>query len=173
MIQRRRRSIGKSRVRALLAGGALALGGASVELAACARHADIRVEPDASSLDIGPNLDAGEIPELDSGIGSDAYAPCSERPLGECYGTLDFPCGFEGWALKIAESCFQATGCKTNGWLEVKMGLDGCVSAIGMDQPNDEIIACMLPELGAVQCPCTGGEISHFFGLGNTGPCPK
>lgn len=157
----------------LLAAGAFLFAGASVELAACVRHADIRDEPDASSIHVGPTLDAGEIPELDSGLGSDAYAPCKERPLGECYGTLDFPCGFEQWALKIAEKCFESTGCKTNGWLEVKMGQDGCVEAIGMDQPNDEILACMLPELGASQCPCMGGEITHFFGLANTGTCPQ
>lgn len=111
MSDRRRRSI--QVLRLLLAGSGLALAGASIELAACVRHADIRDEPDASNIDLGPGLDAGDIPELDSGLGTDAYPPCSERPLGECYGTLDFPCGFEGWALKLAESCFKSTGCKT------------------------------------------------------------
>ena len=167
------RSIGRWAARSLLAGGALIFGGASGATFACVRHADIRDEPDASDIDIEPIVDAGDIPELDSGLGSDAYMACSERPLGECYGTLDFPCGFEGWVLKLAESCFKATGCKANGWVEVKMGQDGCVLSIGMDQPNAEILDCMVPELGAVQCPCMGGEISHFFGLGNKGPCPQ
>lgn len=143
-----------------------------LELGACVRHADIRDEPDGSVIGVGPELDSGDIPELDSGLGTDAFPPCSERPLGACYGTLDFPCGFEGWTIKLAEGCFKQTGCETNGWVEVKMGGDGCVQSIGMDQPNDAIVACMLTELGTVQCPCMGGEIKHFFGLANTGPCP-
>jgi hypothetical protein len=64
------------------------------------------------------------------------------------------------------------TSCATNGWLEVKMGADGCVVEIGMTEPNDEIVACLLEEFGAVRCPCGAGEITYFFGLSNQGVCP-
>jgi hypothetical protein len=137
------------------------------------RHADIRDEPDAAIITPDPVLDAGDIPVLDSGLGTDAFPPCGERPLGECYGTLDFPCGMEGWVIKTAEACQEATSCATNGWLEVKMGADGCVQAIGMDQPNDAIVACILAEMGTVQCPCSITESTYFFGFGNDGVCTK
>lgn len=140
---------------------------------ACVRHADIRDEPDASLFVPGPELDAGELPELDSGLGTDAYPTCIERPIGDCYGTLDFPCGLERWVIQTAESCQESTGCVTNGWLEVKMGADGCVQAIAMDQPNDAIVACLLAEVGSVQCPCQTSESTYFFGFGNKGVCTK
>ena len=52
------------------------------------------------------------------------------------------------------------------------MDSSGCVVAIGMDQPNDAMVACLKAELGAFRCPCTEGVLTYFFGVGNTGPCP-
>ncbi|WP_234022492.1 hypothetical protein [Sorangium cellulosum] len=73
---------------------------------------------------------------------------------------------------RTAARCQEETGCKTNGWLEVGMDDDGCVVEIGMDEPNDEIVACLVAEFGAVRCPCTAGRTIYFFGLGNAGVCP-
>jgi hypothetical protein len=146
--------------------------GLSAAPGACTRHADIRDEPDAGGIDPNPELDAGDIPGLDSGLGTDAYTACAERPIGDCQGTNDFPCDFTTWANSTAASCQVETSCVTNGWLEVKMGADGCVVEIGMTQPNDEIVACLLEEFGAVRCPCGEREITYFFGQGNQGLCP-
>lgn len=141
-------------------------------LPACERTADIRNEPDSGLIGPEPGLDAGDIPELDSGLGGDAFPLCADRPVGECAGPVDFPCQFEDWMRSTAESCQEATGCKTNGWLEVSMGADGCVTTIGMDQPNDEMVACLLATYGAQRCPCGELTLQLFFGLGNTGTCP-
>jgi hypothetical protein len=151
------------------AAAALVLGAG---LGACARHADIRDEPDAGGIDPGPHLDAGDIPVLDSGLGTDAYPACAERPVGDCQGSNDFPCDFASWVNSTAAACQQATGCQTNGWLEVEMGSDGCVVEIAMDEPNDEIVACLLAEFGSVRCPCDARQITYFFGQGNQGVCP-
>jgi hypothetical protein len=157
-------------VRLFLACAAVALGAhAAGALGACSRHADIRDEPDVGTIDPNPDLDAGDIPDLDSGLASDAYPTCADRPQGDCYGSVDFPCDFVSWMNQTAASCQLATGCKTNGWLEVTMGADGCVAAIGMDQPNDEMVACLLAEFGSVQCPCGEIQGTYFFGLDNMG----
>ncbi|UQA59704.1 hypothetical protein [Polyangium aurulentum] len=139
---------------------------------ACSRHADIRDEQDGAPLEIPPNFDAGGIPELDSGLGSDAYPLCNDRPIGACVGSNDFLCGFDKWFASVAASCQTSTGCKTNGWLEVKMAEDGCVNYIGMEEPNDEIVACLVAEFGAVRCPCSTVAGSYYFGEDNMGTCP-
>jgi hypothetical protein len=141
-------------------------------LVACSRHADIRDERDGAPLEIPPDFDAGGIPELDSGLGTDAYPLCGDRPLGDCVGSNDFLCAFDKWLPAIAASCQVQTGCKTNGWLEVKMSEGGCIDYIGMDEPNDEIVACLVAEFGSVRCPCTALSGSYFFGDNNTGACP-
>jgi hypothetical protein len=157
--------------RAVLACGAAGLA-AWVPLAACDRHADIRDEPDSAILITPPALDAGEIQTLDSGLGTDAYPPCEGRPIEHCQGPIDFPCAFEKWVTSTAKSCQKATGCKTDGWVEVKLAADGCAIELGMDHPNDDIVACLLAELGAVRCPCGESEVAYFFGNANDGVCP-
>ena len=151
-------------------GAALAL--ASAQLGGCTRRADIRDEPDGGAVKPPPQFDAGDIPELDSGLDTDAFMACEDRPYGACNGPVDFPCAFQSWVSNTAMDCQEATGCKTNGWLEVQLSADGCVAAIGMDQPNDEIVACLLEELGSLRCPCDEDETTHFFGIGNDGVCP-
>ena len=149
------------------------LGAAEAALAfvACERHAHLVDAPDAASLAPQPTLEAGPIPALDSGLGSDAYAACADRRTEDCQGPNDFPCGFDDWIFETAESCQTTTGCKTNGWLEVKLSADGCVVEIGMDQPNDAILSCLLTELGATRCPCSVSSTRYYFGSTNTGPC--
>ena len=145
--------------------------GALGQLGGCVRHADIRDEPDAAILPPGPQVDAGDIPDLDSGLGTDAYPACLGRPEGDCLGPSDFPCAFEDWMKRTAASCQESTGCKTDGWLEVKMGAEGCIVEIGMDAPNDDMIACLLAEFGSVRCPCGEALATYLFGYGNMGVC--
>jgi hypothetical protein len=80
-------------------------------------------------------------------------------------------CGFEDWIVATAKTCQTQSGCKTNGWLEVKMGADGCVAEIRMDEPNDEVVTCLLAEFGAYHCPCAEVESSYYFGEDNQGVC--
>lgn len=153
--------------------GLVAFGIAVVVGASCSRQADIVDEPDVSVkpptvLD-KPDV---EIPPLDSGLAGDAFQSCDDRPTGLCVGPNDFPCSFAQWALDVARTCQRETSCKTNGWLEVHMDASGCVDEIGMDQPNQEIVDCLLAEYGAVQCPCGEDDVAYFFGLGNNGVCP-
>jgi hypothetical protein len=151
-----------------LVGPALVL---PVLLAACIREADLRDEPDAEAIDTPQDLDAGEVPVLDSGLGTDAFAACAEREQGDCVGTNDFLCGFGTWVNKLAAACQVSTGCVTNGFLQVEMA-GGCAVSIAMDQPNDAMLACLLAELGTKQCPCDEASASYFFGQSNTGTCP-
>jgi hypothetical protein len=144
--------------------------GATV-LVACRNHLDLIGAPDASTLTAPPTVDAGDIPVLDSGLGSDAYPACASRPTGDCMGQIDFPCNFDGWVAKTAAACQAKTGCKTNGWMEVKLGADGCVAELGMDDPSDDMVACLLAELGSVRCVCDPSTTTYFFGDANMGVC--
>lgn len=137
----------------------------------CERYADIRTERDDTLLGNSPTLEAGPIPTVDSGLESDAYMACADRPVGDCVGSNDFLCGFEKWMKTTAQNCQTMTSCKTNGFLEVKMGGNGCVSEIRMDKPNDDMIACLVAEFGAVRCPCNEIEASYYWGDSNTGTC--
>jgi hypothetical protein len=138
-------------------------------LGACDRHADIYDEPDVLVLGPTREPDAGEIPELDAGLGTDAFAACSERTVGKCEGPVDFGCRFSPWVDNTAIRCQAATGCKTNGWLYVKLDSQGCVGTIGMDHPNDAIVKCLADEFTTTRCTCTDIEKKYYFGLANTG----
>src|SRR6185312_2185700 len=127
--------------------------------------------PDGSTLVVQPTLDAGDIPVLDSGIGSDAYPACATRSTVDCQGQGDFPCNFDGWVAQTAATCQAKTGCKTNGWMEVELGADGCVDELGMDDPSDDMVACLLAELGSVRCICNPSTTTYFFGGANAGVC--
>lgn len=141
---------------------------------ACTRHADLRDDlGQTQAFDPTPSFDA-DIPTLDADLSNDAFMSCYDRPTGDCVGSNDFLCGFAPWAIDVAKQCQLDTGCKTNGSLEVMMGADGCVTSIGMDEPNDDMIACLVATLSAVSCPCVEEEmITYYFGIGNTGTCPQ
>jgi hypothetical protein len=150
-------------------------------LVACSRHADIVDEPDAAYIPPSPRLDAGDIPMLDSGLDTDAFPACEERPVGDCVGSNDFLCAFAHLLDETAEACQRETGCKTDGWIQVDMGGDGCVAALGMTDPNEAIVKCLLEKLGSVRCPCREESRTYFFGIDNDGcaqtcslefPCP-
>lgn len=143
-------------------------------LHACTRHADVRDDVgQTQSFDPSPDFDA-DVPPLDADLSSDAFATCADRPLGDCVGSNDFLCGFAVWAVDVAKKCQIDTGCKTNGTVEITMGAEGCVTGLGMDEPNDDIVACLVAEIDAVRCPCLEEEsISYYFGVGNMGVCPE
>jgi len=149
---------------------ACTLVGAATAPVACRNHLDLIDAPDGSTLEV-PTVDAGDIPELDSGLGSDAYPACASRPTNDCQGQSDLPCNFDGWVAQTAATCQTKTSCKTNGWMEVKLGADGCAIELGMDHPNDDIVACLLAELGSIRCICDASTTTYFFGEGNTGVC--
>ncbi len=142
-----------------------------VFLEACERSADIRVEVDNTVIDHAPSVEAGPIPVVDSGLESDAFTSCPDRPVGDCVGSNDFLCGFEKWMKSTAENCQTMTNCQTNGWLEVKMGENGCVTEIRMEHPNEAIVGCLVAEFGSFRCPCGEVEGSHYYGSLNTGIC--
>ncbi len=100
-------------------------------------------------LDNSPTLEAGPIPVVDSGLESDAYPMCADRPVGDCVGSNDFMCGFEKMDENHgAELPNDTTGCKSpTGGSEVKMAGNGCVSEIRMDKPTDDMIACLVAHL--------------------------
>jgi hypothetical protein len=163
----RRAYLGPPRVRRLrmvrlasVVGGMVAL-----HLGGCMRHAEIIDKEDALVVAPPPELDSGIIPELDSGLGSDAFGSCSSRLVGKCEGPVDFGCTFKNWVDTTAVRCNAATGCKTTGWLEVKLDGEGCVGAIGMTQPNDAILKCLINEFITTRCSCSKLERKYFFGF--------
>jgi hypothetical protein len=137
-------------------------------MGACSRQADLLDEPDAISGPHIPSLDSGNIPVIDSGVETDAYPACAARPVSGCQGPVDFPCGFKSWADFAARQCQLRTNCSAKGWLQVKLGDDGCVATLGMDQPSDAIVSCLAAELTASRCPCHSLETTYFFGLANS-----
>jgi hypothetical protein len=137
--------------------------------AACERSADLRDET-PGGIDVGPTLDAGDIPDIDAGLGGDAHTPCARRAADPgCVGPVDFPCSFDIWVQQIAADCRAATDCTANGWLEVTMGEEGCVTSIGMNQPSQPMIDCVVEAVGEVRCPCPSGVETVYFGEGNSG----
>lgn len=135
----------------------------------CGRQADLYDEPDGfGGPTTPPRLEAGATPIVDSGLGTDAFLPCAQRPLGGCQGPVDFPCAFPTWVDVTAIKCQKLTSCGANGWLRVYLGAEGCVDAIGMDQPSVAIARCLEAELGPYRCPCRTSEATHFFGLANS-----
>jgi hypothetical protein len=135
----------------------------------CGREADLYDEPDGfGGTTTPPRLEAGATPIVDSGLGTDAFPPCSQRPVGGCQGPVDFPCAFTTWVDVTAIKCQKLTSCSANGWLRVYLGVEGCIDAIGMDQPSAAIARCLEAEFGPYRCPCRTSEATHFFGLANS-----
>lgn len=153
-------------------GVALAIGPLAA-FGACSRQADIVDEIDASVTTTPTFAPDADIEPLDAGLGSDAFGACETRELGGCVGSNDFPCAFAQWVKQTATKCHEATLCQATGWLEVEMGGDGCVTQIGMEQPNEAVIACLRAEFGGFRCPCSEGLVHYYFVAsdGCTYPC--
>jgi hypothetical protein len=147
---------------------------------ACSRQSELLDRPDAS-LDAAPTVDAS-IPVVEgSGIDDPSLPACVDRPTGDCQGANDFPCSFEPWMYRVAAACQEATDCRTNDWVEVRTGSDGCVSEIRMVEPRADYVACLVETFGHYSCPCEETAAAYFLGLGNEGcepacsdefPCP-
>ncbi|MCK6532977.1 MAG: hypothetical protein L6Q84_08405 [Polyangiaceae bacterium] len=151
---------------------ALVAGALLAAVHGCQRQADLVDEPDAAvAITQTPKYD-GDLPLLDAHLESDAHAACEDRPMEACKGPNDFVCGFGEWAREIARDCQRQTGCKTNGWVTVTIGDDGCVSDLGMDRPYPPIVECLVQKLSETRCPCPAQETTYYFGEGNAGPCP-
>lgn len=145
---------------------ALALGA----LFACTREAEIADDPvDGIGMTPTTPLDDGTRIDLGAGFGSDAFPACETRAEGDCRGVNDFPCDFPRWVEETGVECQNATGCVTNGWLEVHMNADGCVESASMSEPNDAFRECVIEAFGSLRCPCGEDTISTFLGIGNHG----
>lgn len=138
---------------------------------ACTRSAEVGDEPDAFYVTPTIAPDA-EVPEVDAALRTDSHPSCDERPNGDCIGANDFPCDFRRWVLETIPRCFLQTDCRSNGWVSVRMGADGCVDAIGMTEPDPEFIACLAAEFDPWQCPCEEGYEQYYLGERNEG-CPE
>jgi hypothetical protein len=132
---------------------------------ACSRAQNLVDEPDGGSLISGlPTCDAG-IPEVeDSGITGPELAPCTDRPLGDCQGSNDFPCDFEGLFREVVATCQAQAECTASGCVEAQMGADGCVSSIHMTEPDPAFVACLVESFGAYRCPCGETFARRYLG---------
>ena len=139
---------------------------------ACTRQADLPEPPGTVTVPTANAPEAGDVVTVDSAFGTDAYPACAERPEGDCRGPIDFTCKFEPWVRAAADACQMQTTCKTNGWIAVVMDDDGCVSELGMEQPDDDFVGCMVEALGGYRCPCHTVDTTYWLGEGHTGVCP-
>jgi hypothetical protein len=147
-------------------GSAIAL--FTTSLPSCQRRAELREQQ--TSIFKPPPMVTANVRELDSGLGTAMFPACATRQLGPCQGPADLPCNFSRWANATAEICFEKTGCRTDGTIEIKMSAEGCVVGVSMDKPNDEFVQCIVQEVGYVRCPCgVESTASRFLGLGNDG----
>jgi hypothetical protein len=138
---------------------------------ACTRQANIYDAPETgpTAQPTGPTVPDAGVPIVDSGIGADAYAACGDRPSGECQGSNDFLCVFGSWVSRIADHCQRTTDCHANGWFSLELADDGCVSGIGMTDPEPAFIDCVEQIVGTHSCPCSAATEYQYLGLGNSG----
>jgi hypothetical protein len=139
---------------------------------ACRKPADVRDEAPPAVVTAAPSIPSNA-QELDTELDESTLPACAERAPGNCDGTNDFPCALPKLVGEVAETCDRVTNCATNGTLEVRTSAEGCPVAIAMDEPNPEIIECLVAELSRVHCPCTETVASHFFGQGRAGGCQR
>lgn len=148
---------------------------AAVSLA-CSRRAEID-DPKVDELPPVPEVPfpEGGVPVVeDSGVDR-AGGDCEER-VGQsaCAGTNDFTCAFDRWLLQLSETCQTQTGCRTNGWIEVVLGEQGCAAELRMEQPNPEFVGCVTEQLNRHRCGgCAGVSASRFLGAAREGCEPS
>ena len=138
----------------------------SVPMHGCTREADIYDEPETF---VPPSMPSeGETPSVPN-LDLEEFPECSARPEGDCRGVNDFPCAFTEHAKDVIEACFYSTDCRTNGWVSVSLGEDGCLSDIGMEKVEAAFVECLRDALGPVQCPCGKSRQAIFLGVDNEG----
>lgn len=136
----------------------------------CSRSAEIEQAPEPGEVPVM------EIPRPEGGVpvvedaelsGSEA---CNDRPRQQaCGGANDFGCDFDGWLRTLAEACQLQTDCRTNGWVEVVVGEEGCATELRMEDPNPAYVSCLTEQLRQYQCPCQNVLGSRFLGLSHDG----
>lgn len=144
-------------------------------LAACSRRAEIENAPDAGvvpTMEV-PKPDGGVPLVTDAALDHPDGLSCRERPRNAlCGGANDFGCDFDGWFQRVVSDCQNQTDCHTDGWAEALVDADGCVSELRLEDPDPEIVACIVAELRQYQCPCDSVVGSIYLGLANDG-CPR
>jgi hypothetical protein len=145
---------------------------ASWLLLGCSRRAEIEDAPDAGTV---PTM---EVPRPEGGIPLVEGAPlentngqsCAERPVqSACRGANDFGCDFDGWVQQLTKDCQVQTDCHTDGWVEVRLGPEGCATELRMEDPDEAYVACVSEQLREYSCPCAESVGSRFLGLAHDG----
>jgi hypothetical protein len=137
----------------------------------CSRKVELANHDHTSSFvpnTLPPRTDGG-VTFLDAGLDDPSLLACTERPEGDCRGANDFPCNFQDWFPQVTGQCQQRVGCTASDWMSLHVS-DGCVTRIGMEQPNAAFVTCLAETFSAVRCPCTGEmDVEHYLGVGS--PC--
>lgn len=137
--------------------------------AGCDRSAEIYDTPRAEvQPDEVPRPDAALEP-VDVDFDAPDYLPCSERSYALCEGGTDFPCMPPVFLEPALRTCFTASDCQVDGWVEVELGDDGCVQELRMEDPEPEYVDCLAERLTQGRCVCGAFTLELYFGLGNDG----
>jgi hypothetical protein len=145
-------------------------------LSGCSRRAEVEDAP-VDQLPSTPEVPTpeGGVPVVDDS-GLDVSVGSCEGRAGQpaCAGANDFLCVFDRWLIELSETCQTQTGCRTNGWLEVAMGPEGCATELRMDKPNPEFVACVTEQLNQHRCSgCPNVSASQFLGAAREGCQPE
>lgn len=148
----------------------------SVSALGCSRRAEID-DPIVDEAPPTPELPTpeGGIPPVDDS-GLDLSEGSCEAREGQtaCIGSNDFTCAFNRWLNELSEACQTQTGCRTNGWVEVVVGAEGCATELRMDQPNPEFVSCLGEQLNRYRCAtCAEASASRFLGAAREGCEPS
>jgi hypothetical protein len=128
------------------------------------RRRDAAVDRAAADAHPIPPIPDGGVPVVEAGLDFEDGG-CSGRPVG-CTYNADFPCQKFGWFEKVVELCREQAGC-VHGWLSIRLDGPGCVSELGMTDPNADFVMCLADELKKGFCPCPP-EVTNIY----LGECP-
>ena len=139
---------------------------------ACTREAEIREEfPPLIGFQPTVPLPDGGVPRVESvTLTGDDAAACLGRETGACTGINDFPCAGEPWLESVAADCRAQSGCRAGGWVSITFGPHGCVTEIGMVEPEAAFVECLTGVVEQYSCPCTDVTMNHFIGVAGS-PC--
>jgi hypothetical protein len=117
-----------------------------------------------------PPVPDGGIPLLDAGPFYQAGASCSSRPSGcPFHGSVGCVERTTAWMARLAAECQPSSGCRASGWFAVVLDPDGCAVSVGMTDPTDAFLGCILDGLNLSSCFCAANSTQAFY-LG-PGPC--
>lgn len=143
-------------------------------LVACTRSAEIGDEYGDGGgviVDTVP-LPEGGVPEVpDSGLHGPEVVACAERVESTCAGVNDFSCDYSSWVNQLVRECQAKTGCAAYGWLSMSMDGEGCVSSLGMTDPEPSLVACLVERVSSKRCACRNESQNVYLGVA-PGDCP-